>query len=97
MSTSRSMPTPRPVHSTVPRKVTSAAAKRGVKTRVSTGAMFSMTLCLVSTSQEAIRTAAAAPQGSSHSPMNASGSTPMARNIMAMNAVRTPPPRAIRA
>ena len=66
MSTLRSMSIPRPVHSKVPRNVTSRAAKSGVKRRVNTGAMFSITLCLASTSQEATRTAPAAPHGSSH-------------------------------
>jgi hypothetical protein len=64
------MSTPRPVHRTVAKNVTSKAAKSGVKRRVNTGAMFSTTLCFASTSQEAIRTAPAAPQGSSHDPMN---------------------------
>ena len=63
MSVSRSMSTPPPVQSSAPRNVTSTAAKRGVKRRVSTGAMFSITLCLASTSQEATRTAPAAPHG----------------------------------
>jgi hypothetical protein len=42
------------------------AAKSGVNRRVNTGAMFSITLCFTSTSQEAITTAPTAPQGSSH-------------------------------
>ena len=50
----------------------------GVNTRVSTGAMFSTTLCLASTSHAATTTAAMAPQGSSHIAMNSSGSIPMA-------------------
>ena len=95
MSTFRSMSTPRPVHSTVPRNVTSTAANRGVKRRVNTGAMFSITLCLASTSQEATRTAPTAPHGSSHDSKKGSMSIPMAWKIIAMNAVRTPPPRAI--
>ena len=65
ISTSRCMPTPRPVHNIAPRKVTSMVAKSGVKMRVSTGAMFSMTLCFASTSHEATRTAPAAPHGMS--------------------------------
>src|SRR3712207_7505219 len=44
----------------------STAAKRGVKRRVNTGAMFSITLCLASTSQEATTTAPTAPHGSNH-------------------------------
>ena len=75
--------------------MTSTAAKRGVKRRVSTGAMFSITLCLASTSHEATTTAPAAPQGKSHDSMNGSGSIPMALNSTTMNAVRTPPPSAI--
>ena len=37
----------------------------------------------------------AAPHGSSHDSMNGSGSIPMLSNSTTMNAVRTPPPRAI--
>ena len=40
MSAFRSMSIPRPVHSRVARNATSMAAKRGVKRRVNTGAMF---------------------------------------------------------
>src|SRR5687767_11426672 len=61
MSAFRPMSTPRPVHSRVPRNVTSTAANKGVKRRVNTGAMFSITLCLASTSQEATTTAPTAP------------------------------------
>ena len=75
--------------------MTSTAAKSGVKRRVNTGAMFSITLCLASTSQEATRTAPAAPHGSSHDSTKGSASIPMALKIITMNAVRTPPPRAI--
>ena len=75
--------------------MTSTAAKSGVKRRVSTGAMFSITLCLASTSQEATRTAPAAPHGSSHDWKKGSTLIPMAWKIITMNAVRTPPPRAI--
>ena len=96
MSTSRSMSTPRPVHSTVPRNMTSTAANSGVKRRVNTGAMFSITLCLASTSQEAITTAPAAPHGRTHDSKKGSMSIPMAWKIIAMNPMRTPPPRAIR-
>ena len=40
--------------------------------------MFSMTLCLASTSQAPIRTAPAAPHGSTHDPTKDSASKPMA-------------------
>jgi hypothetical protein len=63
---SRSMSTPRPVHARAPRNAISNAANMGVKRRVNTGAMFSITLCLASTSQEATTTAPAAPHGISH-------------------------------
>ncbi len=95
MSTSRSTSTPRPVHSRAPRKASSRAAKSGVKRRVSTGAMFSITLCFASTSQAATTSAPAAPHGSSHDSKKGSTSIPMAWKIMAMNPMRTPPPRAI--
>ncbi len=95
ISRSRSTSTPSPLQSSAPRNVTSTAVKSGVKRRVSTGAMFSITLCLASTSQAATTTAPAAPHGSSHDSMKGSGSIPIVSNIATMNAVRTPPPRAI--
>ena len=57
------MSMPRPVKTIVPRKASSASANRGVKSRVSTGAMFSITLCFASTSQEATITAPSTPHG----------------------------------
>ena len=57
--------------------------------------MFSITLCLASTSQEAITTAPRAPQGIIHRSKKGSGSMPMAWNSIAVRAVRTPPPSAI--
>ena len=69
--------------------------KSGVNRRVSTGAMFSMTLCLASTSHEPTRTAPIAPQGTSQSWAIQSGFIPMAVNIIIVNAVSTPPPRAM--
>ena len=48
----------------------------GVNSRVSTGAMFSTTLCLASTSHPATTTAATTPQGRSHCEMNSSGIDP---------------------
>ena len=96
MSTSRSTSTPRPVQRSVPRNTTSAAAKRGVKRRVSTGAMFSTTLCLASTSHDATTSAASAPHGSSHDSKKGSMSIPIARKISARKAMSTPPPSAMR-
>ena len=63
MSTSRSTAMPLPVHAMVARNARSRRVNSGVKSRVSTGAMFSMTLCLASTSQAAMTTAPTAPQG----------------------------------
>ena len=71
------------------------AAKSGVKRRVNTGAMFSITLCLASTSHEPTRTAPTAPHGSSHNWTKGSTLIPMALKIISVNPVRTPPPRAI--
>ena len=68
MSTSRPTSIPLPVQSIVSRKATSTAVNSGVNRRVSTGAMFSMTLCLASTSQALMRTAPATPHGSTHDP-----------------------------
>ena len=95
MSISRSMATPRPDHSSVPKNATSMAANNGVKRRVSVGARLSRTLCLASTNQEAITTAPAAPHGISHDWKNGPGSIPMLVNVSAMNAQSTPPPSAI--
>ena len=95
MSMFRSMSTARPVSSIVARNTSSTAVKSGVKRRVSTGAMFSITLCLASTSHEATMTAPAAPHGTSHDSTNHSASIPIVWNIIIRNPVRTPPPRAI--
>ena len=51
MRTSRFTSIARPVHTIVTMKAMSSRAKRGVKIRVRTGAMFSITLCFASTSQ----------------------------------------------
>ncbi|OLD58944.1 MAG: hypothetical protein AUI33_16995 [Ignavibacteria bacterium 13_1_40CM_2_61_4] len=89
------MAIPRLDHSSVPKNATSMAANSGVKRRVSTGAMFSITPCLASTSHDATTTAPVAPHGSSHDSKNGSMSMPMLLNVSAMNAQRTPPPSAI--
>ena len=52
MSTSRCTSMGLPVHAIVPRNASSSRVNRGVNRCVSTGAMFSITLCLASTSQE---------------------------------------------
>ena len=67
----------------------------GVNSLVSTGAMFSMTLCFASTSQDPTMTAPAAPHGISQPPMNHSGFISMAENIMTVKPVTTPPPSAM--
>ena len=67
-----------------------------MKIRVSTGAMFSITPCFTSTSQDPTSTAPIAPQGTSHCAMNHSALRPMASNIPTVKADRTPPPSAIR-
>ena len=95
MSTSRFTSMPLPVQAMVARKASRTAVNRGVNRRVRTGAMFSMTLCLASTSQAPMMTAPAAPQGSSHPSASHSTSRPMALNMTPVNAVSTPPPRAI--
>ncbi len=97
MSTSRSTSMPLPVQAIVSRKATSTAVNSGVNRRVSTGAMFSMTLCLASTSQALMRTAPTAPHGITHVVTSLSGSRPMAWKRNAVMPIRTPPPRAIRA
>src|SRR5690606_16683290 len=54
----------------------STAANSGVKRRARTGAMFSMTLCLASTSHAPTMTAPIAPHGSSHVVRKSSMSSP---------------------
>lgn len=62
--------------------------RSGLKRRVSTGAMFSMTLCFTSTRQEATSTAPIAPHGSSRCVMNTSALRPMASNTAAVKPAR---------
>jgi hypothetical protein len=71
--------------------------KSGVKSSVSTGAIFSMTLCLASTSQPAMMMAPMAPQGITHEVRNNSRSRPMAPKMTPVIPIRTPPPAAMRA
>ena len=52
MSTSRSTLMGLPVHAIVARNARSSTVNNGVNSLVSTGAMFSMTLCFASTSHE---------------------------------------------
>jgi len=84
-----------PVRIITTTKIRSKAVKRGVNSQVSTGAMFSMTLCLYSTSQAAMMTAPIAPQGSTHSMMACSTLRPMAWKMKSVRPIRTAPPRAI--
>ena len=95
ISTSRSRSMPVPVHAIVASRDTRTAANSGVNRRVSTGAMFSMTLCLASTSQAPTTTAPMAPHGRSHCWANHSTSAPMAAKAPSVKPVSTPPPRAM--
>ena len=95
MSTSRSTSMPLLVHTMVARKASSTAASSGVNRRVSTGAMFSMTLCFASTSQAPMSTAPSAPHGTSQPAASHSASRPMDWNIASVKPVRTMPPKAI--
>jgi hypothetical protein len=95
MSTLRSMSTPFPLHATAPRNASSTTAKSGVKRLVSTGAMFSITACFASTSQDATMTAPAAPHGTSQAWRKPSTLSPIAWNIVATKPASTPPPSAI--
>jgi hypothetical protein len=83
------------VHAIVPRNTSSRTVKSGVNSRVSTGAMFSMTLCFASTSQDPMITAPTIPHGTIQPPINRSGFTPMDLNIIAVKPIRTIPPSAI--
>jgi hypothetical protein len=60
---------------------------------VSTGAMFSMTLCFASTSQAPMMTAPIAPHGISQPATNHSAFISMALNIIIVKPVKTPPSR----
>ena len=72
----------------------SITANSGVKSIVSTGAMFSTTCCLDSTSHAATITAPAAPAGSTHW-KTCSTSTPIGSKISAVSPSSTPPPSAM--
>ena len=86
MRTSRSTSIPLPVHTMVTRNARSRRVKRGVNSRVSTGAMFSMTLCLASTSQPAMTTAPMTPQGRIQDSRSRSASRPMALKMNMVDA-----------
>ena len=81
----------------LPRHARSMSVKSGVKSSVSTGAIFSMTLCLASTSQPAMMTAPMAQHGITHPVRSTSTSRPMAPKMNTVIPVRTPPPAAMRA
>ena len=74
---------------------TSITANNGVKTLVSTGAMFSITLCFASTSQATTTTAPTAPHGSTHDVTNRLTSMSIASKTPSVRAMRTTPPNAI--
>ena len=95
MSTSRFTLMGLPVHAIVARNARSSMVNSGVNSLVSTGAMFSMTLCFASTSQDPMMTAPAAPHGISQPATNQSGFIPMALNIMNVKKVMTNPPSAM--
>ena len=79
----------------VARNASSTTVNSGVNSLVSTGAMFSMTLCFASTSQDPTMTAPIAPHGISQPWANHSAFIPMALNIISVKAVSTPPPSAM--
>jgi len=79
------------------RKVSSRRVNSGVNSLVSTGAMFSMTLFLASTSHAATTTAPAAPHGRIQSSATPSIVTPIALKTPSVSATSTPPPIAMRA
>ena len=96
ISTLRWMSIGRPVQAIVARNTSRRMVKSGVNSRVSTGAMFSITLCFASTSQEATSSAPMPPQGTSQSSASQSAFMPMALNIITVNEMSTSPPRAMR-
>ncbi len=95
MRTSRSTLMTPPVQIMAATKTRSRAVKSGVKSQVSTGAMFSMTLCLCSTSQAAMMTAPIAPHGRTQPASALSGLRPMVSKMKLARPIRTPPPRAM--
>jgi hypothetical protein len=86
-----------PVHAMVARNASSRRVKSGVKISVSTGAMFSMTLCFASTSHAAMSTAPTAPQGRIQVATSHSGLMPMEVKTNPVSTISTPPPRPMRA
>ncbi len=97
MRTSRSSPIGLSVRRAAPRKAISASVNSGVNSMVSTGAMFTMPPNRLSTSQAAMSTAPAAPQGRIQVARKLSASRPMLSKMNSVVSTRTPPPRAIRA
>ena len=94
ISTSRFTLMGLPVHAMVARNTNSRTVNSGVNSLVSTGAMFSMTLCFASTSQDPMMTAPIAPHGISQPATNHPAFIAMALNIIIVKPVRTPPPSA---
>src|SRR3954464_12565333 len=92
ISTSRFTLMGLPVHAIVARNTSSRTVNSGVNSLVSTGAMFSMTLCFASTSPPPMMTAPIAPHGISQPATNHAAFISMALNIIIVNPVRTPPP-----
>ncbi len=70
------------------------AIVRGVKTRVSTGAMFSTTFCLASTSHAAMMSAPGMANGRIHSARIGLRSTPTTWRAANVSPTRTAPPSA---
>ena len=95
MRTCRSTLMGLPVHAIVARNASSRTANNGVNSLASTGAMFSMTLCFASTSQDPMMTAPAAPHGTSQPPINRSAFISMDANIITVKPIRTNPPSAM--
>ncbi|MCU0251296.1 MAG: hypothetical protein MUE61_13860 [Vicinamibacterales bacterium] len=73
----------------------SSRANSGAKIRVRTGAMFSMTLCFASTSQEATTAAPTAPHGTIQCWRYGSILMPIASKMPTDRAMSTPPPSAM--
>ena len=95
MSVCRSTSIPLPVTAMVARNASSSRVNSGVNSRVSTGAMFSMTLCLASTSHPAMTTAPTTPQGRIQPFRSHSAFMPMDLKTNIVEAISTPPPRAM--
>ncbi|MNW56935.1 hypothetical protein D3C74_346940 [compost metagenome] len=90
----RSVSSREPAVASTTKSTSSMTTVSGVKTRVRTGAMFSTTFCLASTSQAATTSAPGTANGRTQPSKNGSGSIPTRFSVPNVRPSSTPPPRA---